>query len=86
MKTKQPSFDDFRFLKGFWYICNYQVNVSWVYEIFETGLIFDNIFATADLTEIFIVVSFGSTLKSHTRIKFLNCPSSECIFLPVQFK
>ena len=40
-------------MKGFWSICNYQVNASLVYGIFETGLIFDNIFATVDLTEIF---------------------------------
>ena len=53
MKIRQPSFDYLRLLKGFWSICNYQVNVGWVYGIFETGLIFDNIFATVDLTEIF---------------------------------
>ena len=42
-----------RLLKGFWSICNYQVNASWVYGIFETGPIFDNFFPTVDLTENF---------------------------------
>ena len=42
-----------RLLIGFWSICNYQVNASWVYGIFETGLILDNVFATVVLTYIF---------------------------------
>ena len=37
-----------RLLKGFWSICNYQINASWVYGIFEVGLIFGNIFTAVD--------------------------------------
>ena len=30
-----------------------KVNASWIYRVFETGFLFDNIFPTIDLTEIF---------------------------------
>ena len=77
MKIRQPSLDYLRLLKGFWSTCHYQLNASWVYGIFETGLIFDNIFATVDLTEIFHRASFGSKLKLPIRIKFSYRPSCE---------
>ena len=47
------SFSFFRFEPPPSYLYYYQVNASWFYGIFETGLNFDNIFATVDLTEIF---------------------------------
>ena len=43
-----------RLLKPFFSICIYQVTASLVYKIFETGLIFENIFVTVDLIESFL--------------------------------
>ena len=63
-----------RLLKGFLSICNYQVNASWVYGIFETGLIFDNIFATVDLTEIFHIGIIWFDIKIAHKNKILILP------------
>ena len=51
MKIRQPRFDNLILSRGFWSICNYHLNPSCLCSIFEAGLIFDNIFATADLTK-----------------------------------
>ena len=59
---------------GFWSIGNYQVNASWVYGIFETGLIFDNIFATVDLTEIFHIGIIWFDIKIAQKNKILILP------------
>ena len=57
-----------QFQLWFWSICNYQIHSSWVYRIFETGLIFDNIFATVDLTEIFTVAKILSKIRPVSKI------------------
>ena len=61
-------------LKGFWSICNYQVNTSWVYGIFETGFIFDNTFATVDVTEIFHISIIWFDIKIDHKNKILILP------------
>ena len=38
MKIRQLRLDHRRLMKGFWSVCNYQLNVSWAHGIFEARL------------------------------------------------